>query len=305
MTIRFMWILLLSSLIISCKKNDPITPGSKSEQRNIAYGKASLQKMDILFPEGYNESTPVVFLIHGGGFVAGVKEEFEMQAQKFRQQNFIVVNLSHRLLNSTGLLNLPPTHMLSEITVSDEVADVDAAVKYYIAHAADYKAGTSRMYMAGHSAGATLTLLYVQGELNNDGHIRASGNWAGATDLSFPDSILNQLDPRWIEALYRGTGKMPVKENALYFMAVSPYWVTNQHKGLPNISIFPENNIIFSVKGEKDYQYQTTKNYHQLLQGKGVAEKLIVYPGEDHGFGTNPGSWDKLIGETAAFFNAH
>jgi dipeptidyl aminopeptidase/acylaminoacyl peptidase len=74
---------------------------------------------------------------------------------------------------------------------------------------------------------------------------------------------------------------------------------------LPNISIFPENNIIFSVKGEKDYQYQTTKNYHQLLQGKGVAEKLIVYPGEDHGFGTNPGSWDKLIGETAAFFNAH
>lgn len=304
MAIRIMWVLLMSSLIISCKK-DPITPGSASEQRNIAYGKASLQKMDILFPEGYNEETPVVFLIHGGGFISGVKEEFETQAQKFREQNFIVVNLSHRLINSTGLLDMPPTHISSDIKVSDEVNDVGAAVDYFMDHASDYKAGTGRMYMAGHSAGATLAMLYVQGDLNADGHIRASGNWAGATDLSFNEEILDKLDPRWIEALYRGTGKMPTKENALYYMAISPYWVTNQHKGMPNISIFPENNIIFNIEGEKEYQLLATQNYHQLLKSKNVPEELIIYPGEDHGFGTRSDSWGKLIGETAAFFNAH
>jgi acetyl esterase/lipase len=296
---------MISSLIVGCKKNPEIS-GTAKEERNLSYGESPLQKMDILFPQGYTKETPVVFLIHGGGFIAGVKEDFEMQAQKFRQQNFIVVNLSHRLIDTAGLLRNPPIHQLSAIKVSDEVKDMDAAVKYYMSHAAAYNAGTRRMFMAGHSAGATLSMLYVQGELNKDGHVRASANWAGLTDMSIADpNILSKLDARWVELLYRTTGKMPSEENALYFMAISPYWVSNQQGGMPNISIFPENNIVFQVAGEKEYQYQTTKNYHGLLKDKGVAEKLIYYAGEDHGFGTKPGSWDKLIKETADFFKTN
>ena len=303
---RYICSLCLSTLLfISCKKNEQSTTPAM-EERNISYGEVPLQKMDILFPAGYTKETPVVFLIHGGGFIAGVKEDFEMQAQKFREHNFIVVNLSHRLIDTAGLLSNPPKHQLSAIKLSDEVKDLDAAVKYFMTNASAYNAGTGRMYMAGHSAGATLSMLYVQGELNKDGHIRASANWAGLTDMSITDpNILNRLDPRWTELLYRTTGKMPAEENALYFMAISPYWVTNQQKGMPNISIFPENNIVFNVAGEKEYQYQTTKNYHGLLKDKGVAEKMVYYDGEDHGFGTKPGSWDKLIKETADFFKAH
>ena len=290
---------------ISCKKD--VTPSNPAiEMRNISYGESPLQKIDILFPDGYTSNTPVVFLIHGGGFIAGTKEDFESQAQEFRKHQFIVVNLSHRLIDTTGLLSLPPQHMESKIKVSDEVKDLDAVVNYYIAHAKSYKSGTKRMYMAGHSAGATLSMLYVQGDLNADGHVKASANWAGLTDLSITDpNILNLLDPRWVELLYRTTGKMPVEENALYFMAVSPFWVTYKNAGKPNISIFPENNIIFQVEGEKEYQYQNTKNYHQLLREKNIPEKLIYYEGEDHGFGTKKGSWEKLIGETADFFNAN
>lgn len=305
MTLRIIFILMISTLIFSCKK-EPVSSGPAKEMRDISYGEASLQKMDILFPAGYTEKTPVVFLIHGGGFIAGVKEDFEMQAQKFREQNFIVANLSHRLIDTTGLLGVPPKHQLSDIKVSDEVKDMDAAVKHYMKHAVEYEAGTGRMYMAGHSAGATLSMLYVQSDLNKNGQVRASANWAGLTDLSITDpNILKLLDPRWVELLYRTTGKMPAEENALYFMAISPYWMTHLNKGMPNITIFPENNLMFQVEGEKEYQYQTTKNYHGLLKDKGVAEKLVYYAGEDHGFGTKPGSWDKLIKETADFFKAH
>ncbi len=305
MAFRFIFTLILSTLIFSCKK-EPLTPQPAKEMRNIAYGEAPLQKMDILFPAGYSDKTPVVFLIHGGGFIAGTKEDFEVQAQTFREQNFIVVNLSHRLIDTDGLLSEPPKHQLSEIKVSDEVKDMDEAVKHFISKSTDYNAGTGRMYMAGHSAGATLSMLYVQSNLNKNGQVRASGNWAGLTDMSITDpNILRLLDPRWIELLYRTTGKMPAEENALYFMAISPYWVTNANKGMPNITIFPENNLMFQVEGEKEYQYQNTKNYHGLLKNKGVAEKLVYYAGEDHGFGTKPGSWDKLIKETADFFMAH
>lgn len=288
----------------SCKKDDISQPAK--EERDISYGNDPLQKMDILFPKGYTKETPVVFLIHGGGFIAGTKEDFELQAQEFRNNNFIVLNLSHRLIDTTGLLSEPPKHMESMVKVSDEVKDIADAVQYFKDHAESYGAGIDHMYMAGHSAGATLSILYVQGDLNKDGKVRASGNWAGLTDMSIMDpNILNLLDPRWVELMYRTTGKMPEEKNALYFMAISPYWVTYNNGGKPNISIFPENNIIFQVEGEKEYQYQTTKNYHQLLKDRHVPEKLVYYDGEDHGFGTKPGSWQRLIKETADFFRAH
>ena len=295
---------LIAIFLFSCKdKNDGMVANKAKEVLNVSYGNDTLQKMDVYFPEGFTVETPVVFLIHGGGFIAGTKEDFSKQAQLFRDQQFIVVNLSHRLINSEGLLTLPPTHMGSNVKISDEVTDVNTAVQKYMQSAASWSSGTKKMYMAGHSAGATLSMLYVQGDYNKDGKIKASGNWAGLTDLSVPhDSLLAYLDPRYIELLYRATGQTPDKEHALYFMAISPYWVAYTGAGHPNISIFPERNIIFNSPGEAEFALMNTQNFHTMLHNKGVAEKLSVYKNEDHGFGTYPDSWKKLITETAEFF---
>lgn len=293
----------------ACKKEtqpQPVVPNPSKESRNVAYGTHILQKMDVLFPEGYDQQTPIVFLIHGGGFVAGVKEDFEMQAQLFRQQGFVVANLSHRLIDTTGLLSLPPVHQSSTIKVSDELADVHAAVEKFRAMASEWGVGTGKMYMAGHSAGAILSMLYVQGDYNVDGHIRASGDWAGITDLSIPhDSVLTEMDPRWVELMYRATGAEPQTSNNLYFMAISPYWVTYNHSGHAHISIFPQHNSIFGLTDEEAYQLTNTQNFRTLLQSKGANAQLSVYDGEDHGFGTKPDSWQKLIKETADFFKSN
>lgn len=302
-------VLMLITGLFACKKDDntPTAQYAARQEMNVTYGNASLQKMDVYFPEGYNEQTPVVFLIHGGGFIAGTKEEFTSQAMKFRAQGFVTVNLSHRLVDTSGLLSLPPVHKPSAIKVSDELADIDAAVKKYQSIAPGLHGGTGRMYMAGHSAGAILSMLYVQGNYNNDLHIRASGNWAGVTDLSIPhDSLLNGVDPRLLELYYRASGAILSTSNNLYYMAISPYWVAyNAGGGRPNISIFPENNAIFNTTNEVAYNLANTQNFHTMLRNHGVAEKLSIYAGEDHGFGTKPGSWDQLIVETANFFKAH
>ncbi len=291
------------SLLSCTKENIPTPENNAKEEMNVSYGPSPLQAMDVYFPQGYTKETPVVFLIHGGGFIAGTKEDFTTQAQLFRDQNFVVVNLSHRLIDTTGLLTLPPTHMESSIKISDEVADIHTAVLKYISMSPSWGSGTVRMYMAGHSAGATLSMLYVMGDFNKESHVKASGNWAGITDLSIPDdALLNDMDPRFIELLYRSTGQMPSTSTALYFMAVSPYWVAYKDGPLPNISIFPERNVVFNMKGEVDYFLNATKNFHQLLRDKGVKEKLSIYADEDHGFGTHPESWKKLIKETAQFF---
>jgi acetyl esterase/lipase len=294
--------------VFSCKKDDnntvdqPETTYPAREEMNVSYGNHQRQKMDVYFPEGYNSNTPVVFLIHGGGFVAGSKEDFTPRAQTFRANGFVVVNISHRLIDTTGLLSLPPVHMASAIKISDELADVHSAVGKYMSMATEWKSGTRKMYMAGHSAGAILSMLYTQGDYNDDKHIRACGNWAGLTDLSIPsDSAVASLDPRIKELLYRATGYQPSVANNLAFMAVSPYWVASINEGRPTISIYPENNIVLNLPGEAAWGLHTTQSYHLLLSNKGVKQKLSIYPGNDHGF-SQAGSWDKLIAETAVFF---
>ncbi len=301
---KFILFSIILVSLFSCRdKNDGMLANKAKEILNVSYGNDTLQKMDLYFPEGFTQETPVVFLIHGGGFIAGTKEDFSMQAKLFRDQQFIVVNLSHRLINSDGLLTLPPTHMMSNVKISDEVSDVNTAVQKYMQSAGSWGSGTKKMYMAGHSAGATLSMLYVQGDYNKDGKIKASGNWAGLTDLSIPnDTLLALLDPRYIELLYRAAGQTPNSAHALYFMAISPYWVANSGIGHPNISIFPERNIIFNSPGEAEFSLMNTQNFHTMLHNKGVTEKLSIYKNEDHGFGTYPDSWKKLIAETAGFF---
>ncbi len=312
---RTLQLLLITCVTFSlsftaCKKDENNTPQPETtyparEEMNVAYGNHQRQKMDVYFPEGYNSSTPVVFLIHGGGFVAGSKEEFTPRAQTFRSEGFVVVNISHRLIDTTGLLSLPPVHMSSAIKITDELADVHAAVNKYMAMSAEWKSGTGRMYMAGHSAGAILSMLYTQGDHNDDKHIRACGNWAGLTDLSIPsDSAVATLDPRIKELLYRATGYEVSVANNLAFMAISPYWVANINDGRANISIYPENNTVLNVPGEAAWGLHTTQSYHLLLNNKGVNQKLSIYMGNDHGF-SPAGSWEKLIGETADFFRAN
>lgn len=279
-----------------------VTNAEKNEM-NIAYGDHPYQKMDVLFPEGYTEATPVVFLIHGGGFLAGLKEDFATQAELFRKEGFVTVNISHRLVDTTGLLRNPPKHQSSNIKIADELADVDAAVSLYSTKASDWKTGTGKMYMAGHSAGAILAMLYTMGSHNESKRIRACANWAGVTDLSIPhDSLLAGLDPRWIEAMYRAVGVMPETANNLYFMAVSPYWVANNRGGMPAISIYPQENETFEQPGEAAYNLMQTQKFHKLLENKGHKQQLSVYAGSDHGFSRPAGSWERLIRETAVFF---
>ncbi len=296
----------------ACNQSDE-APAPVNEAReiiDIAYGEHPRQRMDVYFPQGYTVRTPVAFVIHGGGFVAGSKNEFGAQARMMRDQGFVTLNLSHRLVDTTGIFRTPPLRRPSEVTIAQQLDDVAAAVAKFRAEASGWGVGTERMYMAGHSAGAILAMLYTQGDRNKDGLIRASGNWAGITDFSIPnDSAFNTVpEPgRWQlrELYWRMSGAEPVTANNLAYMAISAYWVANVHGGRPNISIFPENNAIFGGAGEVDYNLTTTKSFHKLLRDKGHTERLSIFPGTDHGFSRPADAWQRCIRETAEFFKAN
>lgn len=271
----------------------------------IAYGNDPSQKMDVYFPEGYNQHTPVVFLIHGGGFIAGTKEDFTHVSKLFMSTGFIAVNLNHRLVDATGLDQQPPLHRSSAIKLVDQVDDVALAVQHFKTSATSWDAGTSNMYMAGHSAGGTLAMLYVQGAKNKD--VRASGNFAGLTNVTLSEELYNNPPnhaywPALKELLYRMSGAEVNQTTALALMAISPNWVSNNNKpAKPNITVMAASN-------DKDLHFepyvntvQDAKDYHNQLRSYGTNSAYIAMD-TDHGFGNHPDDWSKAVTYVANFF---
>ncbi len=277
-----------------------------TQELDIRYGEHERHKMDVYFLETYDENTPVVFLLHGGGFIAGSKEEFEHVSALFKNKGYITVNMNYRLVDSTGLAEIPPAHLQSDIRVSNQVKDVELAVEKYKSLAEQWETTTTNMYMAGHSAGGTLAMLYVQGK-NNSG-VKASANFAGLTNITVPEKYYeNEPDhefwPNLKELLYRISGKEVIPENALSLMAISPNWVTNANKpGMPNITVMAASNdedlrfapFISTVDDADDY-------HHELLQLGTPSEYVLM--DTDHGFGRHPDDWAKAVDYAVDFFN--
>jgi acetyl esterase/lipase len=275
---------------------------------DVAYGSQALQKMDVHFPGKLSVESPVVFLIHGGGFVMGRKEDFEYQARLFCDQGFVVVNLSHQLVDA-GWFSHSGAAVRSGIKISDQLADIDAAVRVYKKKAADWGSGTGRLYVAGHSAGAILGMLYMLQNGEHEG-IRAAGNWAGITDLSLPMDAMGSFLQPWqrnqMQAIYDkmlnytalsgGTGDAK---------SISPYWVASRHGGRPVISIYPEDNAVLRFPGESALGLMQTKRFHALLRSQGVAEAFSMYAGCDHNFRGVGNAWERCVKETAEFFAKH
>lgn len=290
------------------KYSRPARMNPASRTLNIAYGKHLLQQMDVHFPQKFSAETPVVFLIHGGGFIMGRKEDFEPQALYFCQEGFVVVNLSHRLIDA-GWFSASRKAMKDGFKISDQLTDVDHAVRLFKKKASEWGCGTGNMFIAGHSAGAILGMLYLLEDGHNVG-VRAAGNWAGITDLTLPmDTFGGFLQP-WqrtqmqsmynkmldYSALTGGTGDAKL---------VSPYWVAAKQGGMPVISIYPESNVVLHFPGESALGLMQTRRFHELLRSQGVPESFIMYPGCDHNFRGPADAWQRCISDTAAFFRAH
>jgi acetyl esterase/lipase len=277
---------------------------------SIAYGTHPHQQMDVYSPATEAASAPVVFLIHGGGFIMGTKDDFTIPAGLMQGEGFVVVNLSHRLVDTTGIFRYPPLRRAASVRIADQLADVATAVKRYISEAPRLGTGTGRMYMAGHSAGAILAMLYVQGDLNADGQIRASGNWAGATDMSLPGNAaynyLPQPQRTQLQELYhRAVGIEPTMEDHPAAMAISPYQVAQRGPGRPNISIYPEFNTVLHYPGEAAAGLRNTRAFHELLRSRGIDEELHVYAGSDHSFRMPADAWQRCTRQTSGFFRRH
>lgn len=283
--------------LTGCSKADQ-DKVSLSEQitKDLSYGSHAQQRMDIYLPANRTTNTPLIIFLHGGGFVAGDKSDVSAVARYYLGLGYAVANINYRLVDSSGLLQTPVVHQLSAVKISDQLADIQLAVNTIVTQVPGWKISADKWIIAGHSAGATLSLLYAHGASNESGKIKAAGNFAGAVTFAYTDeSEVALLDPLIREVLYRATGKEATNANKLYYMAISPHWVSNNTtNGVPVINIRPS----------KDAGDDLYLSYTQLLNNKSIVNQYIVIEGAGHGFDPE-GKWQEAITKSDVFFKAN
>ena len=118
---------------------------------DIAYGDDPRQKLDLYQPQG-KPRMPVVVFVHGGGYVAGAKNGhggviYANVPSYFARHGMLGVNIEYRLA---------PQHPWPA-----GAEDVGKAVAWLKSNAAKYGGNPDRIFVIGHSAGATHVASYV------------------------------------------------------------------------------------------------------------------------------------------------
>ncbi|WP_158618177.1 alpha/beta hydrolase [Chitinophaga lutea] len=290
-------------ILPACNKDDNNEGDGVTLIPNVAYGADARQQMDVYLPPGRTAQTPVVVFLHGGGFVAGDKADVHPHMQRFSGKGYAVVNVNYRLVDTTGLFQTPLVHKPSSIRITEQLHDVHTAIQAALAKTGEWNVSNTRWAIAGHSAGATLAMLYAYNGMNEGGLVKAAANWAGATDFSFQDeSQFSQMDPRLVEVYYRAIGHEPKNANKLAYMAVSPYWIVASGGSIkPTLNVRPENNELFNMPDVSKILYEAFTN---ALNTKKIPNRHVEIAGADHGF-SKPGNWEQVLNETDAFFRQY
>lgn len=121
-------------------------PGGGSTLRDLAYGPAPAQTMDVYLPA--QPAGPVILMAHGGGWRIGDKAMDRVvhnKAAHWLPQGIIFISINYRMLPDAGPLEQ-----------ADDVAKALAAAQ---AQAPGWGGDPTRFVLMGHSAGAHLVSL--------------------------------------------------------------------------------------------------------------------------------------------------
>lgn len=261
-------LILLMSLLSSCQrdKSDAATDFSQARtEMNVSYGSDTAQRVDLYLPANRSAAnTPVIVMIHGGGWNSGHRSDFGTYIDTFKRRlpAYALVNIGYRLARVGAAFPI-------------QEQDVKSAVDFVAANAGTYGINMNKAAIMGYSAGAHLAMLQAY---KNTAPVRMKAvvNMFGPTDLTrMYQQPWNAIIPTLLQVL---TGTTPQANPAAYQQSSPAFFVNAQTP--PTIVL----------QGGADMVVDASQS--QLLVDKlraaGVAHAYVFYPTEGHGwFGPN------------------
>jgi acetyl esterase/lipase len=217
-------------------------------ERAIAYGPEARHRMDLYLPKGKVQSAPAVLFFYGGGFISGNKCEYRFVGQAFASLGIIVGIADYCLF---------PDHRFPEF-----VEDGAKAAAFLHKTLPEYGGDPSRLFVAGHSAGAYIAIMLA----SNPEFLREAGAdqsiLAGAIGIAGPYDFLPITNATRIE-IFGGPDR--VETQPIHFIEGKrpPMLLLT---GDRDVNIFPHN----------------THNMAARMREEGNDVEAIVYPGIEH-----------------------
>ncbi len=125
------------------------------QYRDIPYNsKSENGYLDIILKKNSNEKLPVIFWVHGGGFVGGDKSDLVEYGTLIASQGFAVVNINYGLA--------------PEYKYPSPLIQLAEAYKFININSDKYNIDIKRVFFAGDSAGASIAAQFVNTQVDED-----------------------------------------------------------------------------------------------------------------------------------------
>lgn len=234
-------------------------------RRDVPYVRAGgwEGRLDLYLPREAKRPVPVLLYLHGGGWMDGSKELASLEALRYADMGFAVANVAYRLTRQAG--------------APAAVEDVLCALRWVGDHAAALRLDTSRIVLAGTSAGGHLALLAAmapagafQGPCGPAAlpRVRAVVNWYGPADLTdlvmYPPA--SGFTRSWLGA---------AADSVAAVRRLSP--IAHVERGGP---------AVLTVHGSADSLVPARESValHRALDRAGIPNRLLLLPGAGHGY---------------------
>jgi acetyl esterase/lipase len=153
-----LWILaggvaLAAATIVSCgglaftAANAPTLFGDFERRADIAYGEHPRQRLDVYRPKAATtlRKAPIIVFWYGGSFERGRKSQYRFVGAALAEAGYVAV--------------LPDYRLYPEVKFPGFIDDGANSVAWAARHAAEIGGDASRIYLAGHSAGAHIAAM--------------------------------------------------------------------------------------------------------------------------------------------------
>lgn len=274
LTLPFLFLFLITGC---SKSDDENTVTLKAETlMNVSYGTDGEQKIDIYLPEGRNDNTKVVLLLHGGSWISGDKTDISSIVPIIQLQfpDYAIVNVNYRLATQ----NSP--------AFPKQIDDIKSVIQYLENN--NYHISNDYAFI-GFSAGAHLSMLYGYA-YDTDHDVKAICDVVGPADFTDPEYTSHPLYASASQALI-GTAT-PTQQQ---IETVSPVaHITAQSP--PTISFY----------GGQDYLVPASQGpiLKSNLDAAGVSNEFNFYPNGGHG-DWDDATYQEVYGKIAQFLTTH
>ncbi len=240
-----------------------ITAAQAAVQTDIEYGKAAgvSLRLDAFVPDGPGLH-PAVILVHGGGWSAGDKSGGPKKAymapmqEPFSAAGFAWFSINYRL---TPDFRYPAA-----------VEDVETAIRWLKAHAAEYRIDPRRIALSGESAGGHLVAMAAV-RANNETRVAAVVPFYGVFDIVAEAKRRNGAIPSFTKLFGRET----IDDTMLKLMYdASP--INFVKPGLPPF-------LLLHGTADQSVAYQQSVVMQSRLRAVGVPCELITIKDGPHG----------------------